>query len=139
MAVGVPKSRKVPPPEFYASYTKWASHGIQTYEFTVQTLCQCDIRPIHVYVLNGVVSKAEFATSAARTPLAASDMRYRLLTIDAIFSDIAKSYANGYDKIQANYDAKYGIPIEYFLDRDAKAFDDEATVRVSDFVPATRG
>jgi len=139
LAVGLPPRGRSPPQEYRLSRAKWESSGIHSYELTVQDYCECDMRPIRVTVVNDRVARALFANvTAAKVPTEA-DLKYRLLTVDAIFDDIARSYSKAYFKVSAVYDGKYGYPVEYSRDPDAKVIDDDSVTKISDFSPGPRG
>jgi hypothetical protein len=109
--------------------SQWHAAAVTDYVFVYQVSCFCDARRVRAVVHGGRIASATFddGSSAAGTAQ----------TVDDWFGYVRDTIARSPAKFSVTYDDKYGYPKQVRLDVDENSIDDELTLTVSCFQPAT--
>lgn len=113
---------------------RWERTRPADYSFTLATSCEClteITKPVVVVVRDGVVTSRTYVQGGE-----AVDPRWASYfpSIDGLFTKIDDA-ATRADRLDADYDGRYGYPQRISIDYDTRMVDDEISLRVSDFHP----
>lgn len=122
-----------PADELRAARAEWERQGISSYRYTVRRSCEClpEVTvPARVEVRGGRTVSVVAATRARQVrPEAFGEYD----TVEELFAVIGEAIARDPYRFVARYDARFGYPVEYFVDFDREHADDEGGLAITDF------
>jgi hypothetical protein len=115
---------------------RWEGQAVASYTFIWSEACFCDpdrVRPIRIRVASGQIVDATYVNDQSAVD---SSKRGFLLTIEGLFDKIQTTVDDGLF-FTAEFDETWGYPASLFIDPARNATDDEHTISVLEFAPAS--
>jgi hypothetical protein len=126
-----PATRTADEAAIAAAAASWATAGIDDYRLDLGFLCACALPPrVIVDVVDGVPT----ATDGDGQPLDPDKLEFTPVTIDALFAEAGKAFANG-GTVDAALDPVTRLPSRLDIDYLPQAIDDELSIVVNAFEP----
>jgi hypothetical protein len=114
---------------------RWASNGPAAYEFTYEVSCFCGpdyTRAKLIRVAAGQVTSVRFADTGAEVPAAVAATAP---TVERLFDEIARAVRDGAQRVDVQYDERYGYPLTAAIDGSTQIADDEYWFWISSLHP----
>lgn len=116
---------------------RWEARRIDTYSYNIVRYCECPpefSRLASVMVVDDSVVSVRFVDDG--TPVRA-ELLSTYGTIDRLFDVVERALQRKPSRLVVDYHPQFGYPSRVEIDYDARAADDEFTVRASDLIPVT--
>ena len=110
-----------------AARERWAANGPRAYRLTTSEICFCDVIEWVNTVIDGEVVSHEAVNEGTLFDPGPRSM-------ETIFDEIAAAIAEGYETLDAEYDAETGAVVRYYVDG-ANVADEEYGVQVISLTP----
>jgi hypothetical protein len=113
---------------------RWEATRPLSYEYAIERLCFCPVEylgPARIRVAgDSVVERSYTATGDPVPELFAAGFP----SVDGLFAILAEAYERGAHEVEVTYDPETGVPLEFFIDDEENAADDENGMRVTERV-----
>ncbi len=114
---------------------KWASSGIDNYQYRLQRSCFCPEdarRPVDLSVQNGQIVDAHYADTGESLPPGAQANR---LSVNDLFDLIDNAIQGQADRVEVSYDPQTGYPRDIYIDYSEQMADEEVAITASGLQP----
>lgn len=123
-----------PGEEVLQNLEKWQSAQLKSYSYVIRRVCFCStdyVGPFRVTVEGNDVT-VEYVDSSQ--PVSEEVLKSWFLgPMEKVFKNIHEAIADGIDRVDMDFDARYGYPTTVDFDYIADAIDDELRITISDF------
>lgn len=117
-----------PEGELAAARQRWAESGLDSYRLETAEICFCpETRWTNTVVDGEVTDHAPLSDEAVFDP--------GPRTMETLFDSIARAIEEGYETLDAEYDAETGAVVSYYVDVEANMADEEYGVSVTSLTP----
>jgi hypothetical protein len=121
-----------PRAQLAAAQRLWRSQGFDSYGYNYQNVCFClESGPVRITVLRG--RKASIQTEDGQAVEPDHFGRYR--TVEEAFALIEDAFARNAAQVRAEYDPRFGHPVDVFIDYSLQMADEEQGLQISGLVP----
>jgi hypothetical protein len=110
---------------------QWVAKGISDYRISIERSCFCPQAVYDITVVGGIVTKV----TNDGAPVAPAEVQGIPKTVTELFALVAGLPPQA--KVSVDYDADFGYPSRISVDPIAEAVDDEYTINVRSFTPAS--
>jgi hypothetical protein len=112
--------------------TQWTRGRPDDYVYAVERLCFCPHwGPVRVTVRGDSVVSRVFAGSGDPIP---DHLRDAFPSVDGLFEMLTEAYEEEAHEIRATYDARSGVPVDFWIDYSEMTADEEVGMRVTEAV-----
>lgn len=116
-----------------ANRKKWEGAGIAHYQFVFNWSCFCItdyVRPVRITVRGGKIEQITYADDGQAVP---ADRYEDYRTIDQLFDFLDEPRARSAARLDAEYNPKYGYPLNAYVDYDERMADEEKGFLITEF------
>jgi len=114
---------------------KWRDANVSHYRYELFISCFCvfnEDMPLMIEVQDGKVVSMEFQSGKEIDP-GLRELFDKYATIDRLFAELEADLNGAADKVDVEYDPKYGFPTTASIDFVEEAVDDELYLSISNF------
>lgn len=126
----------IPPSEYVEAKQRWSRAGVESYQFTIRTLCFCVPEgPISVVVRNGAVQGAIYVNTGA--PVGGERLSHvptHVPTLSGLFDIADAAYSRRAAEVRFTSNAEYGYFENLYIDYDRGRADDEIGYMITNLV-----
>lgn len=113
---------------------RWAAAGLSSYSYALRRRCFCPpdfLGPARLRIESGVVVEQTYVESNLPVPTG-----IEFPTVDELFEILGSAYEQNAHEVTVTYHPDLGVPLDFWIDYDEMAIDEELGAEVTEDVTA---